>query len=103
MVQSGLQAGERVIVEGIQKVRPGMKVQATVVPLASERARHRPIGDERDSARRGASSQPPADGASPTGQPPAPADGARRRRQTARRAGVGRAARRPSEPVGAAR
>jgi membrane fusion protein, multidrug efflux system len=31
VVQSGLQAGDRVIVEGIQKVRPGDKVAATVV------------------------------------------------------------------------
>lgn len=32
VVTSGLKAGDRVIVEGIQKVRPGEKVQATVVP-----------------------------------------------------------------------
>jgi membrane fusion protein (multidrug efflux system) len=32
VVESGLQAGDRVIVEGIQKVRPGEKVQASVVP-----------------------------------------------------------------------
>ena len=32
VVNSGLQAGDRVITQGIQKVRPGMKVEATVVP-----------------------------------------------------------------------
>jgi membrane fusion protein (multidrug efflux system) len=31
VVESGLQAGDRVIVEGIQKVRPGQKVQVSVV------------------------------------------------------------------------
>lgn len=34
-VRSGLQKGDRVVVEGIQKVRPGEKVAVTVVPLAS--------------------------------------------------------------------
>jgi membrane fusion protein (multidrug efflux system) len=38
VVQSGLEAGDRVIVEGIQKVRPGEKVQATVIPLKPTRA-----------------------------------------------------------------
>jgi len=33
VVESGLQAGDRVIVEGIQKVRPGQKVQVSVVQL----------------------------------------------------------------------
>jgi membrane fusion protein (multidrug efflux system) len=33
VVQSGLEAGDRVIVEGIQKVRPGETVQVSVVPL----------------------------------------------------------------------
>ena len=30
-ILSGLQAGDRVIVDGVQKVRPGQTVQATVV------------------------------------------------------------------------
>lgn len=33
VVDSGLKAGERVIVEGLQKVRPGMKVNPSVVQL----------------------------------------------------------------------
>jgi membrane fusion protein (multidrug efflux system) len=39
VVQSGLQTGDKVIVEGIQKVRPGMAVAATEAPAA------RPAGE----------------------------------------------------------
>jgi len=67
VVQSGLQAGESVIVEGIQKVRPGMKVQANVVPLATSAA---DIGPSAASESPDTSGESPADGA------PAPADGA---------------------------
>ena len=35
VIASGLNEGERVIVEGLQKVRPGQEVQATVVPAAA--------------------------------------------------------------------
>jgi membrane fusion protein (multidrug efflux system) len=35
VVQSGLEVGDRVIVEGIQKVRPGEKVQVSVLPPAA--------------------------------------------------------------------
>jgi membrane fusion protein, multidrug efflux system len=35
VIASGLNVGERVIVEGLQKVRPGQAVQATVVPAAA--------------------------------------------------------------------
>jgi membrane fusion protein (multidrug efflux system) len=35
VIASGLNAGERVIVEGLQKVRPGQAVEATVVPAAA--------------------------------------------------------------------
>jgi membrane fusion protein, multidrug efflux system len=35
VIARGLNAGERVIVEGLQKVRPGQEVQATVVPAAA--------------------------------------------------------------------
>ncbi len=38
VIESGLQAGERVIVEGIQKVRPGMAVNPTLVQSATARA-----------------------------------------------------------------
>ncbi|MGH9867405.1 MAG: efflux RND transporter periplasmic adaptor subunit [Candidatus Polarisedimenticolia bacterium] len=33
VIESGLKAGDRVVVEGMQKVRPGMKVDAQVVPI----------------------------------------------------------------------
>ena len=35
VIASGLSEGERVIVEGLQKVRPGQEVQATVVPATA--------------------------------------------------------------------
>ena len=73
VVQTGLQAGDRVIVEGIQKVRPGVKVQATVVPPPASAPDIGPSatsGTQPDAAGGPAS----ADGASPTGQSPAPAD-----------------------------
>jgi membrane fusion protein, multidrug efflux system len=57
VVTSGLEAGDRVMVEGIQKVRPGMKVQANVVPPPWR-------------------TQPEAGAPSPAGQTPAAADGA---------------------------
>jgi membrane fusion protein (multidrug efflux system) len=75
VVQTGLQAGDRVIVEGIQKVRPGVKVQATVVPPPASAPDIGPSatsGTQPDAA--GGSA--PADGARPSGQSPAPADAA---------------------------
>jgi membrane fusion protein (multidrug efflux system) len=38
ILDSGLKAGEKIVVEGIQKVRPGIKVKATVVPLEAPAA-----------------------------------------------------------------
>jgi membrane fusion protein (multidrug efflux system) len=91
VVQSGLQAGDRVIVEGIQKVRPGMKVQASVVqppptgtptggtptgaPPSSTPDTSAPAASE---AQPGTSGAPPdpVDAATPAGKTPAPADGA---------------------------
>jgi membrane fusion protein (multidrug efflux system) len=35
LVRSGLQKGDRVVVEGIQKVRPGQQVAVTVMPLSA--------------------------------------------------------------------
>jgi membrane fusion protein (multidrug efflux system) len=35
LVRSGLQQGDRVVVEGIQKVRPGQQVAVTVMPLSA--------------------------------------------------------------------
>ena len=90
VVQSGLQAGDRVIVEGVQKVRPGMKVQATVVqpPPTGTPTSGTPTGAPPSStpetspsatsgAQRGTSeaSPAPADAATPAGETPAPADG----------------------------
>jgi membrane fusion protein, multidrug efflux system len=71
IVESGLQAGERVIVEGIQKVRPGMTVQATVLPPPSRAPDISPAGS----------------GAADTSAPPPPLRmrRGRRRRSTARR------------------
>jgi membrane fusion protein, multidrug efflux system len=80
VVQTGLQAGDRVIVEGIQKVRPGVKVQATVVPMPASAP---DIGPSATSGTRpdAAGGSAPADGAGAAGQPapaagaPAPPDG----------------------------
>jgi membrane fusion protein (multidrug efflux system) len=67
VVNSGLQAGDSVIVEGTQKVRPGMKVQANVVPLATSAA---------DISPSAASASPDTSGGSSADGAPAPADGA---------------------------
>ncbi len=45
VIDSGLKAGERIVVEGVQKVRPGIQVKATEVPIE------------------GAAAEPPAQGA----------------------------------------
>jgi membrane fusion protein (multidrug efflux system) len=75
VVQSGLQPGERVIVDGIQKVRPGMKVQASVVqPPPSGTAPSPPAASEAVGA--SGSAPAPAGAASPDGAAPAPAGGA---------------------------
>jgi membrane fusion protein (multidrug efflux system) len=74
VVNSGLQAGERVIVEGIQKVRPGMKVEASVVPLATSDADISPSAAS-ESPSPSAASPAPADATAPADQAPAPADG----------------------------
>jgi membrane fusion protein (multidrug efflux system) len=77
VVQSGLQAGERVIFEGTQKVRPGMKVQANVVPLPTSDADISPSGASAPPSTSGGSPAPAGAPAS-AGQTPAaaPADGA---------------------------
>jgi membrane fusion protein (multidrug efflux system) len=77
VVNSGLQTGERVIVEGIQKVRPGMKVQANVVPLATSDADISPSAVSETPSTPGGSTAP-AGATTPAGQTPAasPADGA---------------------------
>jgi membrane fusion protein, multidrug efflux system len=43
VIASGLKAGDRILVEGLQKVRPGVKVNAQTVPIEEEGAQ-----DERD-------------------------------------------------------
>ena len=37
VIASGLKAGERVVVDGLQKVRPGMKVSPKTVPIEERR------------------------------------------------------------------
>jgi membrane fusion protein (multidrug efflux system) len=41
IVTEGLKAGERVIVEGLQKARPGSTVNATERPVSSETGTHK--------------------------------------------------------------
>jgi multidrug efflux system membrane fusion protein len=36
VVSGGLKAGEKVVVNGLQRVRPGMRVNATAVPMLAE-------------------------------------------------------------------
>jgi membrane fusion protein, multidrug efflux system len=69
VVESGLEAGDRVIVEGIQKVRPGIKVQASVVPppWAAQ-----PGAAAADGS--GPADQAPADGSGAAPAPASPSD-----------------------------
>jgi membrane fusion protein, multidrug efflux system len=81
VVQTGLQAGDRVIVEGIQKVRPGVKVQATVVQPPASAPDIGPSATSGTQTGTAGASAAPADGAGAAGQPapaagtPAPPDG----------------------------
>ncbi len=36
VVAGGLKAGEKVVVNGLQRVRPGMRVNATAVPMLAD-------------------------------------------------------------------
>jgi membrane fusion protein (multidrug efflux system) len=76
VVESGLQTGDRVIVQGIQKVRPGEKVQATVVQPPSSAPDLGPSGASEPQPGTPEASSAPAGEAMPAGQTPAPADGA---------------------------
>ena len=38
VVRSGLRAGERVVLDGLQHVRPGAKVQAEIVSMEASRS-----------------------------------------------------------------
>jgi membrane fusion protein, multidrug efflux system len=69
VVASGLEAGDRVIVEGIQKVRPGMQVQASVVPPPWQA---QPGAAAADGS--GPAGGVPADGSGAAPAPAAPAD-----------------------------
>jgi len=76
VVESGLKAGDRVIVEGIQKVRPGQKVQVTVVqpPTVSPQSIQPPPGEPASSeTQSGAPGASPAQATepSPAGETPA--------------------------------
>jgi membrane fusion protein (multidrug efflux system) len=42
VIGSGLKAGERIVVEGLQKVRPGMKVNAKPVQIEEKKAEQAP-------------------------------------------------------------
>ena len=42
VVESGVKPGERIVIEGLQKIRPGIKVKAELVPL--EEASASPAG-----------------------------------------------------------
>jgi membrane fusion protein, multidrug efflux system len=50
-IEKGLAAGDRVIVEGIQRVQPGMKVQAKTVPEPQPTSQTEPQSTTRSSAR----------------------------------------------------
>ncbi len=54
MVQSGLKQGERIIVGGIQKVRPGMQVAAKAAPPAPGQGQLPPPGGGEPAAGGGA-------------------------------------------------
>ncbi len=75
VVTSGLKAGDRVIVEGIQKVRPGEKVQATVVPAQPIQALTPPAPSAAGDAASGAAA-PASEHAAPASGAAAPASGA---------------------------
>lgn len=46
LIDSGLAAGDRVIVEGLQKIRPGAPVQATEKPATEQPANGKPAGPQ---------------------------------------------------------
>jgi RND family efflux transporter MFP subunit len=59
IITSGLQAGERVIVKGLQRVRPGQKVDAELEGASSSSTKaHQPAGDGAGKDAR--STKPPA-------------------------------------------
>ncbi|HEX5078901.1 MAG TPA: efflux RND transporter periplasmic adaptor subunit, partial [Geminicoccaceae bacterium] len=79
VVQSGLRAGDRVIVQGIQKVRPGMKVDVTVVPMPNMSGPVAPDSGEPPTSTSQGSPAPagaaiPAGAAAPTGGARTPQD-----------------------------
>lgn len=73
IIHSGLEAGERVIVKGLQRVRPGQKVEAEVAEAALPPADIMPAADAPTPAE-----TPPASGPRPTTvrRPVPPPDGA---------------------------
>jgi membrane fusion protein, multidrug efflux system len=92
VIASGLNEGDRVIVEGLQKVRPGQQVQATVVPAPA------PTGV----ARAGSEQAPPAGARQPAaegeGAPPAGGEPGAARSRTEAAPPAGASAReRPAE------
>jgi len=53
VVRSGLNAGDRIVIEGLQRVRPGSKVQAALVSM--DESRQTPITEPRQPSRQQAS------------------------------------------------
>jgi multidrug efflux pump subunit AcrA (membrane-fusion protein) len=38
VVSSGLEPGERIVINGLQRIRPGMKVAPTIAPMSHDSA-----------------------------------------------------------------
>ena len=77
ILEEGVKPGEKVIVEGVQKVRDGVPVKATVVPAEPPAAAQPPAGGAAPGAAPPPSAGQPAGGSpaapAPEGKPPAPA------------------------------
>jgi multidrug efflux system membrane fusion protein len=58
IVRDGLKAGEVIVVNGLQRVRPGMPVQANVVPMdPKERPKPAPMGPDGKPAAKAATTE----------------------------------------------
>ncbi len=52
IVSEGLEAGAKVIVDGIRRVRPGMLIKPIVVPMDKPQAQPAPIGEQSDDTKK---------------------------------------------------
>ncbi len=76
ILEEGVKPGEKVIVEGVQKVRDGVPVKVTVVPAEPPAAAQPPAGAAAPAGQPAGGSPPPAPEAKPpTPAAPAPAQG----------------------------